>query len=596
MSEVMSAATPSTPRQIPAEIDESGHSTRNGLLCALALAVSVLLIYPVANVPSGDDFSYTRTALEFARTGHFAYNGWATAMLGWLIPWGALFIKLFGFSFTAVRFSMLPIAMTTVYLFHQILRRFGITPADAVLGTLTMALSPLFLPLASTYMTDVPGLFVILFCIWMCQRAVDAKTDRTALLWLCFATLINVPGGTVRQIAWLGGLVIVPSTAWLLRERRGMKTAGVVLFALTFISVIACMHWFNQQPYSVPEHVFAGPIHGRMLGHLIAQLLKTLLCLLFVVLPVLIAWLPAARRLTRISQLRIVAAMMVVSLLAFIQYVRGTLDPLLMPWLSYSLEEQGMREPGVFGTTPVTLAWWIRLAISLLIVASALIFIERLASRQPIKLHRYLCRAESWKELGWILGPFSLSYVIMLMPRGTFDHIQDRYVLVLMPIAILVLLKLYRERVAKRLSMLTLVALIAFSAYGIGAAHNFFAESRALASTIETLQAAGVPRTSIQAGFASDGWVQIERTGYVNDTRIQVPAGAYRPPTVNLQVPPECRYWLGSITPAILPKYFVVIAPVPCFARTNYPPIHFLGWLPPFHRALYMQQLRPGSK
>ncbi len=181
------------------------------------------MIYPVAAMPFGDDFSYTKTALEFARTGHFVYNGWATAMLGWLIPWGALFIKLFGFSFTAVRLSMLPIAMATVYLFHDILRRFGINPANAVLGTLTMALSPLFLPLASTYMTDVPGLFVIVVCIYMCQRAVAAKSNKAALYWLVFATLVNIAGGTVRQIAWLGALVMVPSTAWFLRERRGMK-------------------------------------------------------------------------------------------------------------------------------------------------------------------------------------------------------------------------------------------------------------------------------------------------------------------------------------------------------------------------------------
>ncbi len=205
-------------------VGDARRSSRNALLCAAIFAMCWLIAQPFAKMPFIDDFSYTKTALDFARTGHFVYNGWATAMLGWQVPWGALFIKLFGFSFDVLRFSMLPIAMASVYLFHQILRRFGINPANAVLGTLTMALSPLFLLLGASYMTDVPGLFVILLCIYMCQRAVAAKSDKAAVYWLIFATAVNVAGGTVRQIAWLGALVMVPSTAWLLRHRRGMKT------------------------------------------------------------------------------------------------------------------------------------------------------------------------------------------------------------------------------------------------------------------------------------------------------------------------------------------------------------------------------------
>jgi hypothetical protein len=184
-----------------ASTESERSSTRNGLLCALIVATAVLLAYPVANMPFGDDFSYTKVALDFAHTGHFVYNGWDNPILGWLVPWGALFIKLFGFSFTAVRFSMLPIAMASVYLFHQILRRFGINPENAVLGALALGLSPLFLPLAATYMTDVPGLLVILVCVYMCQRAVTARTNTAALLWLCSAAVVNLAGGTVRQIA-----------------------------------------------------------------------------------------------------------------------------------------------------------------------------------------------------------------------------------------------------------------------------------------------------------------------------------------------------------------------------------------------------------
>ena len=68
-----------------------------------------------------------------------------------------------------------------------------------VLGALTVGLSPIFLPMAASYMTDVAGLFVIVLCLYLCQRAVAAQSDRATVLWLCCAAASNVAGGTVRQ-------------------------------------------------------------------------------------------------------------------------------------------------------------------------------------------------------------------------------------------------------------------------------------------------------------------------------------------------------------------------------------------------------------
>ena len=258
---------------------EQSHAVRNGIICACVTAASVLASWPVAEMGFVDDWSYVKTAFVFARTGHIIYNGWATAMLGWVIPWGALFIKLFGFSFTAVRLSTLPLAMASVYLFHASLVRFGITARNAVVGALTLGLSPLFLPLAASYMTDVAGLFCILVCLYLCQRALAAHSDRTAILWLACASLTNIAGGTVRQIAWLGTLVMVPSTAWLLRKRAGVKRMAFLLWIASVVSVLTCMHWFERQPYALPEKIIQGPVTGAMLGHMLAELLKVLLCL-----------------------------------------------------------------------------------------------------------------------------------------------------------------------------------------------------------------------------------------------------------------------------------------------------------------------------
>lgn len=604
MNEATSTTETLTTTDVAIEVHERSHSTRNALLCALAVAACVLITNPAANMPFSDDFSYDKTALDFAHTGHFLYNGWATAMLGWLIPWGALFIKIFGFSFTVMRLSMLPIDIATVYICHQILRRFGINSKNAVFGTLALALSPIFLPSAASYMTDIPGLLVILVCVYMCQRAVATRSDRVALLWLCSAMVVNVAGGTVRQIAWLGALIMVPSTAWLLRERRGMKIAGVLLWVLSLAGVLVCLHWFNEQPYSVPEHIIWAPVRLMTLAHLCAQIVKTFLCFLLVIFPVSVVWLSAAPRLNRNAWLRFAGAMALVISLTILAYKEGRIDTWVMPWLMFLLAEQSSVIPGMFGMTSVAMTLWIRIAISLLVIASSFIVVERVVSRKQNKQLDSDPHALSWSDLAWILSPFSVSYLLILVPRGAFDQIQDRYLVGLMPTAIVLLLRLYQERVRAKLPLVSLVALTAFAVYSIAGTHDFFAESRAQVRAIQMVQSSGVPRKSIQAGFPDDGWVQIEHGGHINEPRLKVPAGAYDPNTDDLKIPDKCKPSFMAYTPAIIPKYLVEfpwfknpleLPPPWCFVRTKYPPFPYRTWLPPFHETLYVQQLRDSS-
>jgi hypothetical protein len=588
----ISAGNTTSAKSVSVDKPQLAHSVRNGLFCALALAAAVVISNPSADMPFLDEFSYDKTALEFARTGNMVYNGWATAMLGWQVPWGALFIKLFGFSFTGMRLSMLPLAMLSVFLFHQILRRFGVSAQNSVMGALTLGISPVFLPMATSFMTDVPGLLVILACIYMCQRAVAATSDRVALLWLCTAAAVNVAGGTVRQIAWLGALIMVPSTGWLMRRRKGMKVAAVLLFLFAFAGVEVCMHWFARQPYSVPEQIIAGPIHARMLVHLGAQLLKVLFCLLLVISPISVAWLSTGWRFDRNARRQFLGAMVLLLFAGIGLYARGILDGWLMPWLTPLIASQASQVSGFLGMTSATITLWTRIALSLLVIAPAIVLVEQIAAQNPNKMRSIDFQADSWREIGWIVCPFSLSYLLLLFPRATFSHVQDRYLLGLIPLVIIVLLRLFQERVSDKMPLISLITLGVFGAYSIAGTYSIFAWSRAMVNATQVLQDSGVPRTSFEAGLADDGWVQIQGGGHVNDPHILVPAGAYHEDLDELRIPPPCRYEFSKFMPAITPKYFIIDSPMSCLASTKFPPVHYTTWLPPFHRFIYVQQLK----
>ena len=195
--------------------------------CALTLILCYFVVRPYAEIGIADDWVYARDALNVALTGHISYSGGETPMLGWQLYFGALFIKLFGFSFTAVRFSTAVLAIGTAFLLQRIGMRAGLNSWNAALATLIFVLSPLYFPYAFTFMSDVSGVLCILVCVYMCLRAVQSRSERAAMVWVSLAALVNALGGTVRQIAWLGLLVMVPCTLWLLRKSWRVLVAGV---------------------------------------------------------------------------------------------------------------------------------------------------------------------------------------------------------------------------------------------------------------------------------------------------------------------------------------------------------------------------------
>jgi hypothetical protein len=216
--------------------------------CAVALLVAILVARPYAEVGISDDFSYVRSAQVLAQTGHIAYNGGATATLGWQLYLAALFIKLFGFSFATTRASIMFVSVVTAFLCQRSFVRAGINEWNASIAAVTLMMSPLLMPLEVTFMTDVPGLFAIVVCLYACLRAIQTERTVWTIAWVGFAALSNVVLGSTRQIAWLGVLVMVPSALWILRRNRRVVLAGVGFWVLSGAFILAINHRFSQQP------------------------------------------------------------------------------------------------------------------------------------------------------------------------------------------------------------------------------------------------------------------------------------------------------------------------------------------------------------
>jgi hypothetical protein len=540
------------------------------LLCALAVLLCELISRPFVSMSICDDGPYILTANTLATTGHIAYNGWAAPMLGWQVVIGALFIKLFGYSFTTVRCSTLLVSLITVFLLQRIFVRAGITERNATLGTLALAVSPLYLLLSITYMSDIFGLFAIVLCLYSCLRALQAATPRATLLWILFAIAANAVFGTARQIAWLGLLVMVPSTLWLLRAQRRILIPGLAATLAGALFIYTAMQWLKHQPYSVPEHILpeSFPLAGTLW-----TLTHFLLEVPLILLPILGLFLVRVRK-TSPRVLLILAAILAgyMFLHFYPSHLRGNflLEPTVDDWIGTRF---GFLFNVIQGTPAVFLPTSLRVLLTIVSLGSALILLDsfRHAPSPAPSL------AIPWKQLLILLAPFTLAYAALLIPRATGFVLSDRYLLSLLVVAMLCLTRYYQDRMQPQLPLVATVLLIALMAlYGVTFSHNIFSLYRARVALAAELRAHGIPDTYVDNGWEYNFGVELQHANHINFPTIVVPANAYvptPPPPAGL-----CSMNLYDNTPHIHPLYAASFDPNACYGPAPFDPVHFSRW------------------
>ena len=267
---------------------------RNAALCGLATLVALVVVWPISGLSFNDDWSFAFTAKRLAETGHVLYNGWSSpSVIGqsyYALPW----VRLFGFSFNVLRLSTAPLAIASVVLTYVLARRAGLDAGGATFAAAALLACPLFLPLATSFMTDVPGLFCILASTYALVRCRAARTG-TALAWLAVGVAVAAVGGSSRQIVWVAPLAVLPYVAWLRRADRGLAVTFVLAWASTFAAAAAIQRWFNAQPFALPEPSITSEL-ARAARRPVPVVLRFLAVLLTTLLLLLPAMAVVARR------------------------------------------------------------------------------------------------------------------------------------------------------------------------------------------------------------------------------------------------------------------------------------------------------------
>jgi Dolichyl-phosphate-mannose-protein mannosyltransferase len=543
------------------------------LFCALTVLLCELISRPYANMGVCDDWSYVRTAQELAASGHIHYNGWAAPMLGWQLYLGAAFVRLFGFSFTTVRMSTLFVAMLMAFALQRTLVRAGISECNATLGTLALALSPLYLMLSVTFMSDIFGLFAIVLCLYGCLRALQSTNDRTTIAWLLFAIAANALFGTSRQIAWLGTLVMVPSTLWLLRSQRRVLFGGAAAVLAGGLFIFACLTWLSHQPYSIPEHLLPKPFRPL---RIILELTHAFLDIPFLLLPIVALFLPQLRK----SRPRVIAAIsslllgyLLLAIYAHFSYPLFVLTPTLPDWVGVHgiFETMSLR-----GTPPIFLPRSVQVLLTIASIGGLLCLIASLfRSHGTLSAAATTSSRISWEQLSVLLAPFASAYALLLVPQAITDGVFDRYLLGLLLVGLLCLVRYYQDRIHPRLPLASVLLVGIMAVYAIAVTHNLFALYRARIALAAEIRSAGTPDASVDNGWEYDSWFELQHTDHINNPKIIFPAHAY----VKIPRPPApdgaCQVWWY---PHIQPLYGISFDPNACNGPAPFAPVHYSRW------------------
>ncbi|MFM7061255.1 MAG: hypothetical protein ACKOZL_08740 [Actinomycetes bacterium] len=197
----------------------------------------------------GDDWSYLVTLFRWVDTGRIEFNNWVSMSLVGQLLLAAPVAVARGHAITLVQAETAVLGLGGLIALAFLGRRLGISWGVVTFVVVTFAISPLWLILCTTYMTDVPAFAISTTGALLATIALQRRPIRTPLLITGLA--IAAYSVTIRQYAIVPVIAIVIAAAIALREDpdRRRTIALVVAVVVAVVALAGFLSWW----YSVPD-------------------------------------------------------------------------------------------------------------------------------------------------------------------------------------------------------------------------------------------------------------------------------------------------------------------------------------------------------
>ena len=178
----------------------------------------VILVNPIGDFPLNDDWAYGQTVKTLIEEGNFKLSDWTATNLLSQALWGTLFCLPFGFSFTALRLSTLTLGLVGILATYGLLRNTQGNHSTAMLGSVIVAVNPIYFGLSNSFMPDVPffALSVLSCYLLVCGLKYNSKRILLIGFLVSYINILSRQAGLIIPLAF--------GCAYIFKKEKEIKT------------------------------------------------------------------------------------------------------------------------------------------------------------------------------------------------------------------------------------------------------------------------------------------------------------------------------------------------------------------------------------
>ena len=477
--------------------------------------IALIIVNPIGEFPLNDDWAYSLVVQEWLDTGVYHVNDWPAMSLFAQICWGTLFAKIFGFSFTVLRFSTLVIATCGAYAFWVILKELDIALPYRSLALGVLLFNPLFFHLSNTFMTDVPFLSTCIIASLFYLKFIQQER----LIWWCLALFFSVCAILIRQLGLLIPLAFVGamSVNFIWRYRSGEKLPIQAFFLallsvfLTYGSLKGYVYYLDQTTGIPAAFSQVGSITNRLSFPYISSSLVAFSGIYLMYLGAFLS--PVLLRRFWIKS-KVFYSLFGAFLFIFIFLISSNGDDFPLGNTMYNLSLGVVTLPDVLKkiTSFPALSSNSFFVLKGIVLISTLLLSGHLAIGLK-RLFSSIARTFSFEQI------FKLGILFFILPYSFFLIIDnnhfDRYLLPLVPFLMILLLP--KGKTPKRLVIVfSWILLLFMGIYSVGGTHDYLAWNKARWKALGFLENEHISPSKIDGGFEYNGWHQTYHRNPIN--------------------------------------------------------------------------------
>lgn len=476
------------------------------IFIALAsFVVIILCVDPRGDFPLNDDWDFASTSWQLARSGNYEVGRYTAVSLRTQAIAGAIWTRLFGESFTALRLLTLFAMAGSLLLLDRILRHLGASGLTRTVLLLTWLGSPLTLVSAFSFMTHIYAATLLMAATLLLFRGYG---EQKTMLIVAGAT-VALLAVLVRQNAVVWFVALIVSAFPERKARNGRAVIAAACGGLLAVGImIVTTDWLTPGGGQFTAHASATGIEQRWwsLGRVVTAFPQHA-ALTFLPLVIPFAWM-----LWRERSLRLYAMLAGCSLLFLLRvpWMPGASGEapawsmLLWPdvnfgnvFTNFALGPPTLTDVGREGyAPPFTAPLWLRVVVTALgVVGGAVILVGGVLTWRTT---RTSARVFEYR----FIATFLIAGVLMLS-AGNFYF--DRYVVdVAWPLLLLATPLLDRFRKVSFGAIATAAAIIIASTMGVA---EYLAWNEARWALVERAMTHGVNTGELDGGYEVNAWL-----------------------------------------------------------------------------------------